>query len=238
MSYILEALKMSEQARREAAAPSPPSLLPPAGADEKEPDRAWARYLLIAALLLINVAAIALWQHPPDTGTAPVPRAASAAPPAPTAAAPKPLAQAAVPPRESPAPRVEPAAPVAEPPAAAASPQPPVIVARVEPRPAAPKARKAPAPPTPARSETAAAPPAKTEATPDPQANDDLPANIEKQLPALALSGFIQDRDQNNIVIVNDKLMREGDEVAPGLKLEKILPDGVVFNYKGYRFKR
>jgi general secretion pathway protein B len=39
------------------------------------------------------------------------------------------------------------------------------------------------------------------------------------------------------MVIVNDKLLHEGDELLPGLKLEKILQDSLVFNYKGYRFK-
>ncbi len=32
--------------------------------------------------------------------------------------------------------------------------------------------------------------------------------------------------------------LREGDEVAPGLKLEKIQDDSLVFSYKGYRFMR
>jgi general secretion pathway protein B len=40
------------------------------------------------------------------------------------------------------------------------------------------------------------------------------------------------------MVIVNDRLVREGDEVAPGVILEQILNDSVVFNYKGKRFKR
>ena len=30
----------------------------------------------------------------------------------------------------------------------------------------------------------------------------------------------------------------EGDEISPGLKLERILPDGLLFNYKGKQFKR
>ena len=33
-------------------------------------------------------------------------------------------------------------------------------------------------------------------------------------------------------------MLREGDEVAPGLKLEKIEDSGLVFSYKGYRFTR
>jgi hypothetical protein len=32
-------------------------------------------------------------------------------------------------------------------------------------------------------------------------------------------------------------MMKEGESLAPGLKLEKITPDGVIFSYKGYRFQ-
>jgi general secretion pathway protein B len=40
------------------------------------------------------------------------------------------------------------------------------------------------------------------------------------------------------MVIVNDRLLREGDEIAPGVKLEQIVNDSLILNYKGYRFKR
>ena len=52
------------------------------------------------------------------------------------------------------------------------------------------------------------------------------------------LAGYIRDEGSSGMVIVNDRLAREGDEVAPGVKLEKIVGDSLVFNYKGYRFKR
>jgi general secretion pathway protein B len=32
-------------------------------------------------------------------------------------------------------------------------------------------------------------------------------------------------------------LRREGEEVAPGLKLEKLNPKEAVFNFKGYRYR-
>lgn len=40
------------------------------------------------------------------------------------------------------------------------------------------------------------------------------------------------------MVVVNDKLLREGDEAAPGVRVERILSDGVEFSYRGYRFRR
>ncbi len=67
---------------------------------------------------------------------------------------------------------------------------------------------------------------------------DELPAALQKELPVLAVSGFIRDGDAEGMVIVNDRLVRAGDEVAPGVKLEKIVKDNLVFSYKGYRFTR
>jgi general secretion pathway protein B len=32
-------------------------------------------------------------------------------------------------------------------------------------------------------------------------------------------------------------LRHEGEEVAPGLVLEKLQPKGAVMNYKGYRYR-
>jgi len=37
---------------------------------------------------------------------------------------------------------------------------------------------------------------------------------------------------------INSQLLHEGDFAAPGLKLEQITPDGMVFSYKGYSFRR
>ena len=66
----------------------------------------------------------------------------------------------------------------------------------------------------------------------------EMPPDIRKQLPPLAIAGFIRDAGAGNMVIVNDKLLHEGDEVEPGLRLEQILGDGLVFSYQGFRFKR
>ena len=61
---------------------------------------------------------------------------------------------------------------------------------------------------------------------------------LPQDLPTVSVAGFIRDDGAGGMVIVNDKLVHEGDEISPGLKLEKILHDGLVFNYKGQRFKR
>jgi general secretion pathway protein B len=82
-----------------------------------------------------------------------------------------------------------------------------------------------PTPPPPAQV-TAHAP--KSEATGEPP----------KSLPAVSVSGFIKDESGVNLAIINDKLVREGDEVLPGLRLEKIDGENAYFNYKGQRFRR
>lgn len=66
----------------------------------------------------------------------------------------------------------------------------------------------------------------------------DLPAAVRQILPKLAINGFASGDGGAAMVVVDDKLLREGDEAAPGVRIERILPDGVEFSYKGYRFRR
>lgn len=40
------------------------------------------------------------------------------------------------------------------------------------------------------------------------------------------------------LVGINNRILREGEYVVPGLKLEQITPDGMIFSYKGYSFRR
>ena len=49
-----------------------------------------------------------------------------------------------------------------------------------------------------------------------------------------AYSGNPKDR----LVGINNRMLREGDELAPGLKLEQITSEGMIFGYKGYSFRR
>jgi general secretion pathway protein B len=72
---------------------------------------------------------------------------------------------------------------------------------------------------------------------PDTGSRGEPPVAPVQELPPLSVSGFIQDEHANTLVIVNDRLLREGEEVMPGLKLEKITQDSVVFDYRGRRFK-
>lgn len=64
-----------------------------------------------------------------------------------------------------------------------------------------------------------------------------LPINIRQEIPELTLSFLVYaDKPAERMVNINGQMMREGQEVAPGLKIEEITPEGAVFSYKGLRF--
>ncbi|MBC7860491.1 MAG: general secretion pathway protein GspB, partial [Burkholderiaceae bacterium] len=66
----------------------------------------------------------------------------------------------------------------------------------------------------------------------------DLPEPIQRQIPALALGGYIYSRDPAERLLLIDKVLRhEGEEVAPGVTLEKLQPKAAVFSFKGYRYR-
>jgi general secretion pathway protein B len=39
------------------------------------------------------------------------------------------------------------------------------------------------------------------------------------------------------LLLVDKTLRREGEEVAPGLVLERLLPKAAIMNYRGYRYR-
>ena len=67
----------------------------------------------------------------------------------------------------------------------------------------------------------------------------ELPASILQEIPNLSISlhGYASN-PKDRLVMINDKLLRQGEFLAPGLRLEQITPDGVVISYKKYRFHR
>jgi len=67
----------------------------------------------------------------------------------------------------------------------------------------------------------------------------ELPVSIQKDLPALSVMVHAYSDDPaKRMVGINNRLLHEGDEVAPGLRLERITLDGMILNYKGYSFRR
>ncbi len=65
-----------------------------------------------------------------------------------------------------------------------------------------------------------------------------LPLSIQQEIPAMSIQGHaFASVPKDRIVVINDRLVQEGDYVAPGLRLEQITPDDLVFSYKNYQFR-
>ena len=66
----------------------------------------------------------------------------------------------------------------------------------------------------------------------------ELPDAIQQQIPALQVGGYIYSATPaDRSVLINNHLLREGEEITPGLKLEKMMPHGMVLHFQGYRFR-
>ncbi len=66
----------------------------------------------------------------------------------------------------------------------------------------------------------------------------ELPAEVRQRLPDLSISVFIYaDEPDGRMVRMNGVTLKEGQQEASGLKLEEIVPDGVIFNFLDYRFR-
>ncbi|NOZ69482.1 MAG: GspB domain-containing protein [Deferribacteres bacterium] len=64
-----------------------------------------------------------------------------------------------------------------------------------------------------------------------------IPPAVRKELPEISIKGHIYSDDPSSrIVNINGVIMREGDTLAEGLKLEEITMSGVILDYRGLRF--
>jgi general secretion pathway protein B len=211
MSYILEALKKAQAERQLGNAPTihAPHLH---HAAPRLP--AVKRSGVLALAAGAAVVAAAGWFAWSQRAPAPV---AVLIPPAPVAPAAAPAVANPVP-----VPVPAPVAPVASPP--------PAAVARVEP---VVRPRKAAVPAAPVVPAAAPAP-----AEENIRFAKDLPLEIQQQLPRVGFGGYMySDNAADRLVLVDKTLRHEGEEIAPGLMLEKLLPKGAVLNYRGTRYR-
>ena len=208
MSYILDALAKADAERRHSSeAPVTSAVRQTTPARASSGQRWWAA----VAVLLLMALAVLVWHQRSLFHAEP------ATPPT-TPVASVPSAQPserAIAPSDTPVSSLAPA------------PAPLPILAPAPPTPHA-TAPVASAPTTPATEATSAPPaPAATAALPRPPAS----------APALAISGATySDNPAHRLLIVNGKVVQEGQEVAPGVRLEAIGPRSAVFNQGGTRF--
>lgn len=235
MSYILDALRKSDAQRRCGAVPTLASI--PIAATV--PERPALHFPAWSALILIGVAGTAIaWLRPwsPEPAAvvvatttplvarqvvpAPAPRAL--APPEPDVSRQEALSVTVSPVVESPAPRRKPATA-----SGTALRSLPVVAAR--PRQDADGVRD----------EAAGAARPDPAAPPQAMASADLPAAVRQQLPTLSVAVHAYSANpRDRLVSINGRMLREGDSLTPDLRLEQITPDGMIFAYRGYRFRR
>jgi general secretion pathway protein B len=65
----------------------------------------------------------------------------------------------------------------------------------------------------------------------------ELPDQLRRALPEFAITAFMYSgQPSSRMVRINGRLMKEGEELPPGVRLDEITPEGVVLKYRGYRF--
>lgn len=238
MSYILDALRKADaQRERDPARGIHAQSLQMSALEPSEGQQ--TRFWLGGAAVIgaAGLLAVAAWQL---AGPAAPPVAVSVAPPVvhlPAAGAGMSPGPAVIMPL--PAPVAAPALPATEVLPAAPPPSPPALAGRVP----APAALVAP-PAAPLREAQKPAPPLAT-SSPGPAAAapdrllsvNELPADVLRDLPKLAISGGVYSANPaQRMLIVNGQVVGEGAEPAPGVVLEQIRAKTAVLKYRGYRY--
>ena len=205
MSYILDALRKSDQQRQRGATPT---LLTAQVTAAQPGQPAYFIYGLLA-VVLVGAGIVIGWLYPSQLER----------PAAETIAA-KPLESSAR--QTGPAP-VIPARPAHSPSNAGTPGTPPKAVTAAT--------NDAP---TPVPEKPVGGPPAR-----EVMSIGELPASIRQELPDMQISLHLHStKPGNSFVNINNQMLQEGAYPAPGLRLERITPDGMIFSYKGYRFRR
>ncbi len=239
MSYILEALKKAQTERQLGSAPTIHDLsLQPPPQERARPAGVPLGIALGAGLVLVGAAVFLWWRQaapaPQLVAQAAAPVAAPAPLPAPPAA-PEPLPEQSEPALAPPLP-AQPAQPAPALAPALAAPPPAARVASV------PAPRPVPKPPVAVAPKPATPPPPKIVAAPAVEdslpAMRDLPQAVQQSLPQVAFGGYMYSTNPADRLLIVDKVLRhEGEEVAPGLVLEKLLPRAAVMNFRGTRYR-
>jgi general secretion pathway protein B len=67
---------------------------------------------------------------------------------------------------------------------------------------------------------------------------NELPDNIQRDLPKLAISGgTYSSNPAQRLLIVNNQVFSENGQPAPGVTVEQIRPNAAVLSFRGYRYR-
>jgi general secretion pathway protein B len=217
MSYILDALRRAESERDRGQVPGL-NAQPAPGPVTATPTRstAWGPALAFG-LGLALVAGLAWWAWPRGTAPATAPVSAHRG-----AAAPDAVASTVA------APVLDAPARVASAPGSALKTEPLPVVVSVPPSPP----RPSPPAPSPAAATQAPAP----AGDPPTVALADLTAQQHRDWPSLTLGGAVHsDNPASRFIIVNGQLVREGEEAAPGVVVERIDSRAAIVRWRQLR---
>ncbi|GAB4508957.1 MAG: hypothetical protein Tsb0026_08370 [Sulfuricaulis sp.] len=233
MSYILDALRKSQQARqpgttlRTGAVHNISLALPVSG---------WWLVLGIVLLLGLLMGAYLFWRNTvgnlPDPTAAPVPsEPVAAAPVAPAPTTPV-AAEKSVSAPAAPVKKIPPVADLAEQAKlpAPVAPAKKTTVVRAE--------KKSVVNRRPESGKTAAAAPAVPLVTDDTPLLQQMPQDFQREVPSLAVTIHVYSQEESQrILFINNREYRKGSQIEGGIRVEDIVPDGVVLSYRGERFK-
>jgi general secretion pathway protein B len=66
----------------------------------------------------------------------------------------------------------------------------------------------------------------------------ELPLSLQQKLPSFGISVFLYSDDPGSrMVKINNKMLREGDFLSEGLKLEEIDQNSLILSYQNFRFR-
>lgn len=217
MSYILDALKRADAERGLTAGAATTDA--PSQSHEPRPPAPWWRSgvgVLALAAVLSGLAGLAVLRWPATK----VATTVESAPPPPPPSVPMP---------------VSPPAPEPPPPVVADAQGRPVPILLPERPKAAQPAAPAPAPAVPRQPAPSPKPPppARPAATPSAPVATAAPASAP---PVKVTGATYSDNPAHRMLIVNGKIVLEGQDIEPGLKLEVITPHSAVLNHQGSRY--
>ncbi len=232
MSYILDALRKSQQARQ-------PGTKPRTGAVHNItlslPVSGWWFALGIVLLLALLTVALFFWRSTvgslPEAPVEPASSEPVAAAPAAAPATPAVVEKTPVP---SPAAAKEiiPVSDLSEQAKVSVPAPPPKKIMAVRPGKKPVKTQRIESNQTPVAT---AAIPLATDNTPLLQ---EMPQDFQRALPPLAVTIHVYSHDQSQrILFINNREYRQGGEIERGIRVEDIVPDGVVLSFRGERFK-
>lgn len=236
MSYILDALRKSQQTRQPGAATVNRNAVH--NVSYSLPVGGWWLALGIVLLCGMLIAGYFVWRgtvsrlpdppaNPPTSQAAMAPEHANTtvAPPEKVTAAP----DQALPKKAVPVSDLAEQAKLPTPPA----PKKPVA-AKIERKPAAKRQ------PVAAKTENATAdrPAAASFPADDVPLLQQMPAEFQRALPPLALTIHVFSHEESQrILFLNNKEYRRGSHIEGGVRVEEIVPEGVVLSFQGQRFK-